>query len=261
MAELEFDEAVAAQLDAVYRTRDILRRRAIALEALGAQPGETVVDVGCGPGYYVADLLQMVGEQGRVIGADPAPPMLAMTERRAGGHRAVRVVQASANELPLDDACADRALSVQVFEYLADVPGGLTELHRVVRPGGRVVLWDVDWTTLSWFARDRERMDRICRAWDRHLVDPALPQTLGASLSAAGFTDVTCEGHLFLTRAMDPEAFGGYLPLLIETYVQNLGEDALTADAADWVAELRDLDAAGEYFFSVTQFCFSATRR
>jgi ubiquinone/menaquinone biosynthesis C-methylase UbiE len=42
----------------------------------------------------------------------------------------------------------DRALSVQVLEYVADIPTALAEMHRALRPGGRVVIWDVDWATV-----------------------------------------------------------------------------------------------------------------
>src|SRR5918912_821955 len=60
--QIDFDERTAAQLEVVYRTRDIRRRRALAQAALASQPGDEVLDVGCGPGFYVVDLLEIVGE-------------------------------------------------------------------------------------------------------------------------------------------------------------------------------------------------------
>jgi SAM-dependent methyltransferase len=44
----------------------------------------------------------------------------------------------------------DRALSVQVLEYVSDPAAALADLHRALRPGGRLVVWDVDWSTVSW---------------------------------------------------------------------------------------------------------------
>jgi arsenite methyltransferase len=58
---LEFDASLGEELEVVYRTRDILRRRRLVHEALAAQPGERILDVGCGPGFYVAELLEAVG--------------------------------------------------------------------------------------------------------------------------------------------------------------------------------------------------------
>ena len=75
--QIEFDERIAAQLEVVYRTRDIKRRRALAQEALVPQPGDEVLDVGCGPGFYVVDILDIVGANGSVTGVDASAAMLA----------------------------------------------------------------------------------------------------------------------------------------------------------------------------------------
>ena len=69
MAQLEFNEELAAQMEIVYSRRDILRRRALVHEALGAAPGDRVLDAGCGPGFYVAETLERVGPEGSVVGA------------------------------------------------------------------------------------------------------------------------------------------------------------------------------------------------
>jgi ubiquinone/menaquinone biosynthesis C-methylase UbiE len=256
MEQIMFDEKVAAQLDAFYRTRDVIRRRELALTALDVQPSDAVVDIGCGPGFYVAALAEQAAS---VTGIDPSAAMLAIAARKTEGHKNVTLLEGQAIALPLDDASLDRALSVQVFEYVADVPAALAEIHRVLRPGGRVVLWDIDWTTLSWHADDAERMARMTQAWDRHLVHPALPRTLAAALRAAGFADVNCDAHVFCTTAMDPESFGGNLPAILGGYLRRL-DDVAEAEIAAWEAELRDLDARGAYYFALTQCCFSATR-
>ncbi len=69
----------------------------------------------------------------------------------------------------------------------------------MLRPGGRLLLWDVDWATVSWHSEDPARMERFLAAWDEHLSDPSLPRTLSAQLRAAGFEDVELNGHAFAT--------------------------------------------------------------
>jgi ubiquinone/menaquinone biosynthesis C-methylase UbiE len=256
MEQMAFDEKVAAQLDAFYRTRDVIRRRELALAALDVQPADAVVDIGCGPGFYVAALAEQAAS---VTGIDPSASMLAVAARKTERHRNVTLVEGEAIPLPLDEASMDRALSVQVFEYIADIPAALAEVHRVLRPGGRVVLWDIDWTTLSWHADDAARMARMTQGWDRHLVHRALPRTLAAALRAAGFAGVRCDAHVFCTTAMDPETFGGNLPTIIRHYLTGL-EDVDQDTATAWLAELRERDARGEYSFAFTQFRFTATR-
>jgi len=253
MAQLVFDEQVAAQLEAFYRRRQVQDRRALVLAALAPEPGDAILDVGCGPGFYVADL---VSRGTTVTGVDPSPAMLAIARQRAPG---ACLLEGTATQLPVEDAAFDRALSVQVFEYVADVGGALAELRRVLRPGGRLVIWDIDWSTLSWHSRDGERMARMLSAWDRHLADPVLPRTLAATLHRADFADVQRHAHVFHTTAMDPETFGGNLPAIIRQYLSGL-EDVDQVDATAWLDELHDQDARGEYSFAFTQFCFTATR-
>jgi ubiquinone/menaquinone biosynthesis C-methylase UbiE len=259
MSQMVFDEKVAAQLETLYRTADVRRRRALALEALAAEPGDKVLDVGCGPGFYVADLLEIVGLEGSVTGVDRSAAMLEMTRRRVAGRGNARVLGGDATELHVADGEFDRVLSVQVFEYLQDVDAGLAELRRALKPGGRLVIWDIDWSTLSWHSTDPERMTRMLRAWDRHLKNPVLPRTLAARLRGAGFTDVQRTGHVFASTTMDYETFGGALALTVRDYLAGLS-DVDQAEADAWLAELRELDGRGEYSAALTQFCFAATR-
>jgi ubiquinone/menaquinone biosynthesis C-methylase UbiE len=257
MAQLGFSEELAQQLDAVYRSRDVVRRRRLVREAVGAGPGERIVDVGCGPGYYVAELAEAVGDEGAVLGLDSSAAMLAVAAKRCEGLPNVSLAEGEATALPVDDASFDAALSVQVMEYVADVPAALTELRRVLRPGGRVVIWDVDWSTVSWHSEDPERMERVLRAWDRHLVHPALPRTLATQLRAAGFEDVALEAHAFATAELSPEAYGGSLMDVLVPFVTALGQEE---EVRAWAAEQRELDGRGEFYFAVVQACFSARR-
>jgi ubiquinone/menaquinone biosynthesis C-methylase UbiE len=259
MSQLVFDDALAAQLETLYRTRDVLRRRRLVREALKAGPGDRVLDVGCGPGFYVAELLEQVGPTGSVTGVDASPQTLELARRRTEGHGNVALHLADATALPVPDVAFDAALSVQVLEYVADVDAALAELRRALRPGGRAVIWDVDWSTVSWHSTDPVRMARVLAAWDGHLADPALPRTLAARLRAAGFTDVTAEGHTFATTERTPDAYGAAIIPLVEQYVA--GRDGITEDeAAAWAAELGELGTRGEFFFACVQFCFTATR-
>jgi arsenite methyltransferase len=253
VSQLEFNEQLAAEMEVVYRRRDILRRRALVYEALDPQPGERILDAGCGPGFYVAELLERVGPEGSVVGVDASAPMLALSAKRSEGHSNVRFHEGTVTSLPLPDADFDRALSVQVLEYVADIPAALAELHRVLKPGGRVLIWDVDWATVSWHSEDPARMQRFLTAWDEHLSDPVLPRALSARMRAAGFADVEMTGHAFATNDLNEETYAGSLMHMMAGYVG-------TDEAAEWLQEQRDLRGRGESYFAVTQVCFTGVR-
>ena len=257
MAQIEFDADVARQLEVIYGSRDVLRRRSLVREALAARPGERILDVGCGPGFYVAELLEQVGPEGSLVGIDASEPMLALAAKRCEGHANVEFHQSDATGLPVGNGDFDAALSVQVFEYLEDVPKGLAELGRVLKPGGRLVLWDVDWSTVSMHSGDPERMQRVLAAWDDHLSDPVLPRTLAVRLREAGFEDVACEGHTFATIDFVSDAYGAAFVPVIQKYVKEQGTIP-EAELDAWVAEQVGLGERGEFFFACIQFCFTA---
>jgi ubiquinone/menaquinone biosynthesis C-methylase UbiE len=259
MTQLEFDETVRKRLESLYNTRDIHRRRALVKQALGASSGERILDVGCGPGFYLAELLDVVGPNGSLVGVDGNDGMLAVAAGRTAGHANVAFERADVCALPCADAAFDAALCVQVLEYVADPTAALREMHRVLRPGGRLVVADIDWTTVSWHATDGERMRRVLTVWDEHLAHPALPRTLGARMRSVGFGDVRMEGHVFAADRLDPQTYAGASIPLIAGFVAD--RSGVTKDeVAAWQADLRKLDERGEYFVSCVQFIFSAIK-
>jgi arsenite methyltransferase len=188
-----------------------------------------------------------------VVGVDASGAMRAVAAKRCEGHGNVSFHEGEVTALPVGDSDFDRALSVQVLEYVRDIPAALAELLRVLRPGGRVVIWDVDWTTVSWHSRDPDRMRRVLAAWDGHLADPSLPRTLVPRMREAGFEDVEMQGHAFATADVDAESYAGALVPLMVDYVG-------TDEAGQWAEEQRELQRSGESYFACIQSCFTGTR-
>jgi SAM-dependent methyltransferase len=254
---LTFDAQTGRHLEALYRTGDAVRRRHLVRAALGASAGERILDVGCGPGFVSAELLDEVGPDGTVVGIDGSPQMLALAAQRCQGRDNVEFREGDATSLPVEDGTFDAALCVQVLEYVPDVAAALAELRRALRPGGRVVIWDVDWHTVSWHTADPARMERVLRAWEEHLVHPALPSRLAAAMRSAGFEQVEMEGHSFATPDFDTERYGPATAAMIRSFVP--GHNGVDEDEAQaWAAEQRELGERGEFYFACLQFCFTA---
>ncbi len=81
----------------------------------------------------------------------------------------------------------DKAVSVQVFEYLENIPGAVAEAHRVLKPGGRHVIGDIHLDSLVWFSDDQARMDRMIASWDHHFTQRDVPAILPSIVRDAGF--------------------------------------------------------------------------
>jgi arsenite methyltransferase len=259
VARLTFDEDMGKQLEVVYGSRDVMRRRRLVREALAPVAGERLLDAGCGPGFYAAELAELVGEGGAVVGVDESSDMLGLAAGRNEGRANVSFALGSVTALPVEDEDFDGAVCVQVLEYVPDVEAALGELHRALRPGGRLVVWDVDWGTVSWHTKDPERMARVLAAWDEHLADPILPHRLAALMRATGFEDVRCEGHEFVTAEFTPDAYTAALLPIVKQYVKDGGlvpEDELEA----WAAEQLALAQAGEYYCACVQVCFTGRK-
>jgi SAM-dependent methyltransferase len=113
---------------------------AAAVADLGLRAGQTALDAGCGTGRALPHLRSAVGPGGTVLGVDLTPEMLA-TARRHGRHRHAWLVLADARRLPLPDGRINAAFAAGLLPHLPDPQGGLTELARVTRPGGRLALF------------------------------------------------------------------------------------------------------------------------
>jgi ubiquinone/menaquinone biosynthesis C-methylase UbiE len=242
-----------AYLDHAAATDQGRRYKRSLLTALDLHPGLSVLDVGCGPGTDLPAMAAAVTAEGRVIGVDRDPAMVAEALRRCPD--GVEVLVGDAHNLPLDDAGVDRARADRVLQHLADPQQAITELHRVIRPGGTVVLADPDWDTLAIADPDTATSRAFTRYVTGHVVRNAtIGRELARLLRAAGFelTGVTAEAVLF-TDHDKAEA------ILRMPHVAQRGWEAGVLDphaTRAWLARL----AAGPFVASFTLFTVTARR-
>jgi demethylmenaquinone methyltransferase / 2-methoxy-6-polyprenyl-1,4-benzoquinol methylase len=178
------------------------RSRAADLAAVG--PGDRVLDVATGTGDLALELARRVAPDGEVVGSDFADGMLERARAKAAGRRDVRFELGDAQALPYADgefAAATVGFGARNF---GDLPRGIGEMARVVRPGGRVVVLEITTPTkppLStffsvWF-------DRIIPLVGSMAADPQAysylpssvrrfpgPEGLAAVLAGAGLTEI-----------------------------------------------------------------------
>lgn len=118
---------------------------AVVLGCLGLKRGETLMDVGCGPGYFTIPASAIVGEEGRVYAVDISLEMLMRLGQRLYTQGIVNVTPILSREtnIPLPDGCGDAALLANVLHEAEDPVALLAEVRRLLRTGGRLLV--VDW--------------------------------------------------------------------------------------------------------------------
>ncbi len=117
------------------------------------QPGEIVLDVGCGTGTLAMVARQRVGEIGRVAGIDPSPQMIARASRKAVRRGLAIDFQVGVIEhLSFPDQSFDVVLSTFMMHHLPDdlKRRGLAEIARVLKPGGRLLVLDMKGPAGPW---------------------------------------------------------------------------------------------------------------
>jgi demethylmenaquinone methyltransferase/2-methoxy-6-polyprenyl-1,4-benzoquinol methylase len=118
------------------------RQRAVDRAEVG--PGSDALDVCCGTGDLAFELRRRIGPDGRVVGCDFSEPMLELARHKSGERGLpVEFGWADALELPYGDGSFDAVTIGFGARNLADLPGGLSEMARVLRPGGRLVILEI----------------------------------------------------------------------------------------------------------------------
>lgn len=259
MTELRYDEQATKRLLAAYVTPDVIAQRDQFLRTLAPRTGERVLDVGSGPGFLTAAIAEASGSSGAVYGVDISEPLLAVARAHCAHQSWVEFRKADATQLPFPDHDFDAVISTQVLEYIRDVDAALAEIHRVVRPAGRVVIVDTDWDSIVWHSPNRERMNRILEAWEQHAADAYLPRTMAIKLRRAGFRVESQQIIPLFNPSYDPNTYSNRIIDLIVPFVT--GRNGITGDEAEgWAQELRQAGARGEYFFSLNRYLFVARK-
>lgn len=256
---LEFNAEITKILNNAYQGADLTRRRQASFDALNPSPGDTIIDIGCGNGLLTAELARAVGPTGKIIGVDPSEAMLKAGIDRCSDYENVAFSKGFANSLPIADGTAEKAISVQVFEYIEDVGGAIDEALRCLRPGGRMVISDLHFGSLIWYSDRPERMSKMVSSWDQHFVSGTLPERLPGILKAKG-QHVEVLLHVTLSdHELRPDGIAIMMMHLMRQYAianQHVEEE----EAQSWFAEQQTLSDEGRFFFSITQFIVVARK-
>ena len=251
MNTLAFTGDMARLQQAIAESHDLVVRRGIVLETLNLPTGEKVLELGCGGGFYTHEAAQFVGPTGRVCAIDISPDQIAAAQARCAEFPWVECREADIAAPPYGSGEFGVVFAVQALEYLADLDGALRHIHRLLRPGGRLIVVATDWSSAVWHSENAPRMQRVLAAWAPHTPCRDLPGILAAGLRRAGIQPLRQTPIPILNNSYNPGSFSYWVAQVIRPFIVSR-QSVTEEEAAAWFDELAKLEETGAYFFCIT---------
>lgn len=256
---VKYDTEAARDIERSYINYEITNQRLKTIEAMALRAGESVLDVGCGTGLLTELIASGVGKSGRVVGVDYSQDMLDFAASRCEPLSNVELHQGDVTELQFEDESFDAASCIQTLLYVDRVETAIDELHRVLKPRGRVAILETDWRGVVMNSNDPELTRTIFEAWDKTVSSPNLPTRLIPMLKQSGFSSIRSQAIPILNDSYNENSFSGSM---IEYITRNaVKQGKLNQQQADrWLQDVIALHADQAFFFCVNRFLFTAVK-
>jgi ubiquinone/menaquinone biosynthesis C-methylase UbiE len=237
-----------------------IKQRSYALMQI--QPGHKVLDLGCGPGTDTIPLAPLVGVNGKVMGADYDEAMISEAEQRAelaGVNTWVSHLRVDAMSLPFETDYFDSCRSERLFQHLLNPAQALSEMTRVTKLGGWVIVLDTDWGSLSTDSDETDIERRLARfVAESSLHNGYSGRKLYRLFKQQNLVDISFE--------VFPVATPSYTLARMGTQAERIEQEALKAGVISakelnrWQASLEQADSEGIYFCSVNVMLFAGRK-
>lgn len=226
------------------------------LEWLNIQPGDHILDIGCGIGDQAYAMAQLAGATGSVTGTDVSHAMVEMAKgRHQSSGTNLDFLVAPADAQPLDDATFDHIRTERVLMYIQNIDAVFMEYQRLLKPGGRLLVYDVDWDALVIAHPDTALTRKIVEFISDKFPAGRIGSNLPGYFNRFGFNDIKVKACGYShPLELVKRIIGG----IIQTGV---GEKAFTADDInEWWAILEQDNREGKFFASFQGFMVIGTK-
>jgi len=225
----------------------VLRReKARLLSLLDVSAGSRVLDVGCGAGH---DLAALTGMGASAVGVDTSAHMLAESRRRAEDTGSCSLVRCDGEALAFAPATFDAARVERVLQHAHDPATILREARRVLRPAGRLVVFEPDRSSIAIDSDDPEATAAVVRGAMLGVRHPRIGLQLRALLVDAGYHDVVCDPDLGQATSLERLGWAFHVDRAVAAATAS---GFLSSDRAErWRVEMQERSAGGRFWATV----------
>jgi ubiquinone/menaquinone biosynthesis C-methylase UbiE len=243
-------------LDDANKIPAVIAWKPVILDGLRLQPGAQVLDIGCGAGADAFDLADRVGPSGHVTGVDISASLITEAIRRAVGRNLpITFEVGDAQALRFSDHTFDAVRTERMLMHVPDPEQALSEMARVLRPGGRMAVHDFDWETQFCDSPYKEITRKIALSFCDGIKNGWIGRCLPRLFGEIGMTDVSVSFHTG-TPTYD------FLQLLLGGHIARaVPKGVLSEHEANlWWTHLAQANARGTFFYGFTAFIVSGTK-
>jgi ubiquinone/menaquinone biosynthesis C-methylase UbiE len=243
-------------LDEANKHADVIAWKSVILDGLRLQPGAQVLDIGCGAGADAFDIFDRVGPSGHVTGVDISEALITEAFRRAVGRNLpITFEVGDAQVLRFLDHTFDAIRTERMLMHVPNSEQALSEMARVLRPGGRMAVHDFDWETQFCDSPYKEITRKIALSFCDGIKNGWIGRCLPRLFGEIGMTDVSVSFHTF-TATYD------FLQLLLGGHIARaVPKGVLSEHEANlWWTHLAQASALGTFLYGFTAFIVSGTK-
>ncbi len=241
------------------------------VDRLAPKRGEVILDLGCGTGRELERILRL-GKVGKVVGLDSSEKLLTVAKRRLSHYvkrgKAELLIGDAGKKLPFASRSFHAVFSAELMECLPEVRRSrlLREIHRVLKPGGRVLTEHTDWDTQVWNASDRNLERRLVHAfcdWTQGWMESSdgwMGRKLLALIRRSKlFKNIEVSTYVLANNRYRPGFYGYDRSQDLKTLAKE-SKGIQPASVQRFLRDLQRRDRRGLYFYSVNRYSVLAKR-
>jgi SAM-dependent methyltransferase len=225
-----------------------------------------ILDIGCGAGYDLIQLGRRLGDHSRLVGLDQSTEAIFAAQEATFGDLRFQFEQYAVDEqLPWATNSFDVVMANNFLECVQDKQQVISEIHRVLRPGGQVICAHFDWDTQVFNGSNKQLIRKILQAysdWQQPWMpncDGWVGRRLWGEFAGCGLFDGGIETYVMTNISYDESNFGYQR---VRDFQELIKSGAISQFEYDYFCdEQEDLATRNAYFYSVTLYAYHGKKR